>query len=731
MIVMNDKKQQEERQQIKKVSIFQLGHDIIGEEVEISLLPQTISERKAIPTELFFNCSNCDYSNAIDVCPLDYFQGETFEKKGMKCPDCGEKKLRSVYSNFTNCHTIQAIHPLKDIRMDQNEKIENKVKIIEESRTIKPITTYYFTDKKEEIPFSVLKTKGILTLDTKKKPMKYYLLVSEIKPEKDFFLNYKITSKDKKDFKKYFSDNKNLDSDISDTIAPTIIGRSIPKFFTALTQHSVLYIRKSDLGLLKGLFAGDSRCAKTVILLDTTLHLSPLGCEYATAETSTRTGISYTIKQLGDSWEIEWGILPLCDKMLVGLDGLHAWGTDETIQLREVLSQGFINVRRCVKADSPARVRILGAVNLNQKVATYPTRWHATWDSSILNHVDRNRWDFIFVFGENDINKEDINKRHREFKEGKIKRKIPVDVWKKHIIWAWQLTPDRIKIEKGTYERIESIANEIHKSFSESKIKPFTNEFFNKFEKMTVAFACLCHSVDKNDNLVVKPEHADVIKEKITEYMNHLELDKVKLSEDFMPLEELESLLLEVRDTNKEKILLYIGNNRGCKQIDISNSIGMDKGNLSKEINWFQEKNLITSRTNITLTESGAELYRKLLDEIDKSHKEKNKKVVTTFSTTKRSSVNKKNKRGAPSSCEKSCYNFENYLPKIIEVMQSKSRHEWKINEICDRIGIAGRSARKKINEGLKNLCADPKNKTKIQMADESGLIYRLGGDNQ
>ena len=64
--------------------------------------------------------------------------------------------------------------------------------------------------------------------------------------------------------------------------------------------------------------------------------------------------------------------------MLVGLDGLHAWGPEEIMQMREVRSQGFIRVRRSVKADSPARVRMLGAVNLGQKVATYPTRWHAT-----------------------------------------------------------------------------------------------------------------------------------------------------------------------------------------------------------------------------------------------------------------------------------------------------------------------------------------------------------------
>jgi len=687
-------------------------------------------------TELLFQCSNCDYIKAVDIDPLDYLLNGIKLCTKAKCPKCNGITLNSMFSNFTNCYTIQAIHPLKDIRMDHNEKVENQVKIIEESRTIKPITTYYLTDSHDNITFGVLKAKGTLNVDINKKPMKYFLIVDKIIPEKDYFINYKITRKDKEDFKKYFNYNKNLDSDISDTIAPSIIGRDLPKFFTALTQHSPLYIRPDSLGILSILFAGDSRCAKTVIILDTILQLSPVGCEYATAETATRTGISYTLKQVGDSWEIEWGILPLCDKMLVGLDGLHAWKLEEIMQLREVRSQGYIRVRRSVKADSPARVRTLGAVNLAQKVATYPTRWHSTWDSSILNHVDRNRWDAIFVFGETDINKADINKRHREYKEGNIKREIPADVWRKHVIWVWQLTPDRIKIENGTYEKIETIVNEIHDKFRESKIKPFTNEFFNTFEKMTVAYACLSHTVDKDDNLLVKPEHADVIKEKIYEYMDHLELEKVKLIESFIPADKLELLLAELLGTNKEKILLFVGNNRGCKQIDIANHLKVDKSYISKELNWFQENQLINSRTNIRLTEIGAELDRKLLDILDKNHKEKNEKVEATNLSTQKGKgkkINGKNNgislkvdKKVESTFDVLTLNDDDFSHRIEDILRIKPKHDWNINDICWNLGIASLTKRKEVTNRLIKICSDPKNQTRIRMADKQGLFWRL-----
>lgn len=705
-----------------KISLTDIGHDLIGQEINVSILPQTISGIQAVPIELFFECAHCGHSFYNDISADEYFNDEIKLIKKGECPTCQQKKLMSSYSRYTNCFVIQAIHPLKDVRLDHDDKTDKKIRVIEESRSQKPVTSYYLTETYEDIPFGVLNAEGYLCVDQKKKPMKYYLILNDIIPEKDYFLNYRITKKDEKEFKKYFTDSKDLYSDIADTIAPSIIGRELPKFFTALTQHSVLYIRPDTLGLLSGLFAGDSRCGKTVIILDSILYLSPLGCEYATAETSTRTGISYNLKQVGDSWEIEWGILPLCDKMYVGLDGLHAWGLDEIMQLREARSQGYIRVRRSVKADHPARVRVVGAVNLGQKVLTYPTRWNATWDSAILNHVDRNRWDFIFVFGENDINKSDINKRHKDYKQGKVKRKIPVDVWRKHVIWAWQITPDRIKIKKQTYEKIEQIVNEIHSKFIESRIKPFTNEFFNTFEKMTIAYACLTHSTDKNNNLIVKPEHAEYIKEKIESYINHLELEKVKLTENFIPKDELDLLLTELQDKNKERILLFIGNNGGCKQKDISNYLRVDKSYISKELDWFQQYQLISGRTNITLTETGAELNRKLLDILDKSNKEKDKKVESTNLSTKTGHTKKiKNNEGGVQVDKKVESTFN--IADIEKTMNKHPATDWNYKEIADEMDLSG-SQSNDLNYFLSNITSDPKNSSSIRRGNEDGFYH-------
>ncbi len=742
---------------ISKTSIPEIDHELIDKRIELKILPQIIGDRGAIPIEVLNTCYRCDYLEAMDIDVKRYLQTKKIPK--LKCPNC-DINCHQEFITYLNCHKIQAIQPITDAKLPENESDPKK---IEQFRTRKPIVAYYLTDKKEEIPYGVLSGKGLLTVNPKKTPFSYFLIIDDISPEKDYFLNYKISKKDKQDFKKYFTDNKNLDEDINDTIAPQIIGRALAKFFISLVQCSVLYIRPDELGLLSTLFTGDSRCGKSVLILDAIYHLSPIGCEYATAETATRTGISYTIKQVDDQWEIEWGILPLCDKMLVGLDGLHAWGEEESMQLREVISQGRIRVRRVVKADNQARVRRLGSLNYNRKTITYPTRWHATWDSKILGHVDRNRWDTIIVFGENDVKKEVINKRHNQWKKGEIQRKIPADIWRKHIIWIWQLTPEQIIIQDKTLDAIETYVNELHQEFQQSKVKPFTNEFFNIYEKMTVAYAALHHSVDEKDNLVVKPEHAKAIKKKIKEYMGHLELEKVKITEPTTPPDQLAVILSEVRNTNREKIILFIANNPDCRQVDIRNNLAMDRGNMSTYINWFQENQLITSRTKIRLSETGAEVYRKLLEELTREKEELNKqkdgKVVTTNLTTQskkknpppksienwddknnsddsakkeqkadknNNQIQEKTKKSDTSVVEKVVTTHDDLLPKIEKVMQKKPKYDWTINEICYELGFKSLSKRKEVSELLRNVAMNPKNNTRIRMVDEEGFHWHL-----
>ena len=66
------------------------------------------------------------------------------------------------------------------------------------------------------------------------------------------------------------------------------------------------------------------------------------------------------------------------------------------------------------------------------------------------------------------------------------------------------------------------------------------------------------------------------------------------------------------------------------------------------------------------------------------------------------------------------------YSKKIEEIMQTKSRHEWAINDLSFALGFADVQSRKALHLYLDEITADPKNPTRIRRADKDGLFWRL-----
>jgi len=108
--------------------------------------------------------------------------------------------------------------------------------------------------------------------------------------------------------------------------------------------------------------------------------------------------------------------------------------------------------------------------------------------------------------------------------------------------------------------------------------------------------------------------------------------------------------------------------------------------------------------------------YFERSEEIKEKEKVKPQKTIKSFEKKKEKD-------------KKELENFENYIPKIIEIMKNKPKTEWKINDICQNLGISSLSARKEITSLLEKTVSDPKNKTKIQKVDENGLHWRLSNE--
>lgn len=616
----------------KEMKVNDLSFKEINKRVKVKVQVQSISDVKLLPRMRTVSCYGCDECVGYKDCkgiklPIkllnEFYDLSKYKKpyykhkfvcfKKKKTTDEEGKKhyifpTMHINLKYINCYILDVIDP--------PSSFTNELKADRKTRSV-----YYVTNEKLNGKLGLVEIVGKV-IPIGQNDMKNFVIFSQsVTPLQEYFLNFKLTDKDYDDFKKYFykKDEEGLkqqEEEIDGTIAPWIVGRKLAKNIGSLAQFTPLYQSNNDLGYGRVLFVGDSRCGKTEIVKDMTLNLSPLGTEYVLAESAKRTGISYTVtkNQKTGEYQIRWGVLVNCDGMMAGLDGLHKWDEQEIMQLREALSQGIISVRVVINGDANARTRLLAVANLNQPIYMYANRFAATKGADILNQVDRYRWDFIIPFGQSDVLTDDITKISSDFQKGLIKRQIPEDIYKKFVMWAWNIKPSQIKVSEECENLIKEKVNSLFNEYAKYEtIRPFSNEFFKIFRKYCIACAIRSFSYNITDRVVeLYNFQINYIYTTVNDFLkNYLDIDEAMSieTERENDLNEVKTKILSSEPLLK--IFKEIVLNQGISQSTIVEKLGYEKGNLSKYTSQLESFKLIDKRTMVA-TETGMKLFKSL-----------------------------------------------------------------------------------------------------------------------
>jgi len=351
----------------------------------------------------------------------------------------------------------------------------------------------------EEFPrFSKCYLEGFIVDDDKKRTT---ALIYSVTPLAEDFETIQITAKDKENFKKYFQ-QKNLIHSIDRTIKPKIVGRAFEKFMIALTLHSPLYINflgETLRGTLHCLLIGDTATGKSKIInwIHDNLRLGV----YGTGESGKRTGLLFTVDPEKDM--IIWGLLVQADKTLALIDGIQRMSAEEIGEFREALRNKRIVVRMKVSGDAPARCRIIAAANPSLTLDEYVDLAEAIKDvKTFSDPVDITRWDIFLRFYHRDVPIEEIaySEEHASV--------IPLDIFRRHILWAWSLPPEKIIFTDKAIEKLRKSFIELSK-YSSSKIPLIHRGSLETFARLAASYAILTHHVDEKDNVIIDEEIAE------------------------------------------------------------------------------------------------------------------------------------------------------------------------------------------------------------------------------
>jgi len=276
-----------------------------------------------------------------------------------------------------------------------------------------------------------------------------------------------------------------------------------------LVWHSVLDFpfRGSRLGKgwLELLVMGDTRTGKSEAA-ERLRHHYQCGV-LKSCEGATLAGLVGGAQQIGNSWVITWGTIPLQDRRLVILDEVSGMQDKNIIeQMSAVRSSGRAQVSKIVSQETFARTRTIW---LGNPVDGRSIREHNNGaidaiQKLIPNPEDIARFDLAMVAAQADVNSTVINAATPP----RAPRRATQALSSALVTWAWSRTAEDVLWGKGVERRVLTAAEELGRRYIPDPPLVQPENVRVKLARLAVAIAARLFSHDgTGQKVLVQEEH--------------------------------------------------------------------------------------------------------------------------------------------------------------------------------------------------------------------------------
>lgn len=586
---------------VHDIDVSGMYADLVGEYVEVT--GQVVGEidKKALPRELFLVCSNCGGAWTIDLRENDdvlnaFIFGNKTQKKGALKSYMNKQSECENSSHSPSWDTVNYMDYNIVYVRDTFESIDKFSQSVYKPRVIHIIDDHIPSTK-------VIKARGKVSVDNNDNLV---IISPYIREAEDEISTFELAPEDKDDFEEYFND---ID-EIKYNIAPNMVKRDNLRIARLLSLHSVIEIpdiedTRTIRGNVNEMLIGDSKTYKSQSFEDLSEDYS-LG-ELVMAETSSRTGLLYTIDTEKDA--LIWGALVTSDKKYLTLDGMHCMDSDEISQFREAISKQKVKVRRMKSGAALARTRISASANPKNPVGDYPHKCNAIMDTKTFEEPpDVTRYDLFLVLAEGDVSDHEIATRKTS------DTNIPDEIFRRHVLWAWNLVPEDIVYTDEAKEKIIEETEYFIDSYRISELPIVHSGAREVITRLSVSWAVMLHSVDDNhERVIVDYDHVDGVTNFYEEILQNLELGVYKdyvEGEKRISDEELVSIVSEVDDVDLE--ILEVVKYEYKPSREIAEQIGSSPSTVRKRTNNLKVHNLLQTdkRKGEKITPKGVSLFR-------------------------------------------------------------------------------------------------------------------------
>jgi hypothetical protein len=280
-----------------------------------------------------------------------------------------------------------------------------------------------------------------------------------------------------------------------------------------LTFHSALSFDLQGDRLVRGwvecLVIGDSRTGKTTIVQRMVEHYG--AGEFSSGENTSLAGLIGGLHQIGTSWVLQWGRIPLNDRRLIVIDEAGNLPLDQIARLSSMRSSGIAEVIKVHTERTNARTRQLWISNprMAMPLSSYSQGVLAV-KQLIGAPEDIARFDLVATAASGDVELAVINaQRERERPET-----FTASLCHQRIMWVWSRSASQVEFAPGAVEHLLARATEQGTRYRYATEIPLVepNEQRVKLARLAVAAAALFFSADPTgERILVTRDHVEFV----------------------------------------------------------------------------------------------------------------------------------------------------------------------------------------------------------------------------
>lgn len=297
-----------------------------------------------------------------------------------------------------------------------------------------------------------------------------------------------------------------IGKDLGDNVTG-ITGRDRMHVAMDLAYHSLLHFPLDGKVITRGwiefLVVGDTRTGKSETAHGLAQHYGlghVIGCESATFA-----GLVGAVKQVSETWVIQWGEITINDRRLVILDEVSGLSQDIIGQLSDIRSRGVAQLTKAESQMTRARCRMIWVSNARRSRSSEVNKIDGidVIEDLIGNPEDIARFDIAMSVAGDDVDNKTINTPHRQ----KVPHVYTAELCRELVLWAWSRTANDVKWDTDAYEAVFRAAEWMGKRYVDVPPLVQRTNVREKIARIAVAFAARTFSTTDGNDLVVKLAH--------------------------------------------------------------------------------------------------------------------------------------------------------------------------------------------------------------------------------